>query len=96
MEVARNPAAFNCATCMARHCDEAKAATCDVWEIKGIMPMKFKVCPKGQSTPRAREMVRLYGHYRAGHFPLAGGLYDQSNYYLAAMGLIGAAMAEGG
>lgn len=60
------------------------------------MPMKFQVCPKGQVMPLSRELIRLFGHYRAGHFPLAGGLYDQSNYYLAAMGLIGAAMAEGG
>lgn len=39
-------------------------------------------------------MVRLYSHYKLGRYPQNGGMLEQNNAYLQAMGVIEDAVAK--
>lgn len=39
-------------------------------------------------SQHSRQLLNLYGHYKAGHLYCAGGIGDQPNYYLEAMSVI--------
>ena len=39
-------------------------------------------------TETSLELIRLHGHYKAGHLLVDGGILSQPHYYLAAMELI--------
>jgi hypothetical protein len=42
-------------------------------------------------TPLSRELLKLHRHYRNGILPVAGGLYDQTAFYVDCMEIIDAA-----
>lgn len=93
MEVARNPQQFDCATCAARHCDDAGEMPGSIgpaplarYEIPGVISSRTCLLP--MVTPKSRECLRLYDHYKNGLLIESGGLYDQPNAYIEAMGLI--------
>lgn len=93
MEVARAPRQFDCKTCAARHCDEhgelpgsIGPAPMPRYEIDGVI--QSNTCFLPMVSQFSRECLRLYGHYKNGLLIESGGLYDQPNVYIEAMGLI--------
>ncbi len=47
-----------------------------------------KVCPRWLIDARSGELCRMYRHYKNGVLAFAGGLLDQPNVYVIAMGVI--------
>lgn len=60
--------------------------------IPGVI--ESDTCLKPMVTERAAQLLRLHSHYKAGHLLVAGGVYDQPNYYLEAMAHLDALAAE--
>jgi hypothetical protein len=83
VNVARNPTDFDCKTCNARHCDDSNPAPFARWKIDGLI--ESTTCLLPMITAFSRECLRLYGHYKNGRLPYAGGLYNQPRRYLQAM-----------
>lgn len=51
-------------------------------------------CPYALITPLTAELLRYFSHYRQGHYPVAGGLLDQSALFLQAVEIIEGEIAE--
>lgn len=49
---------------------------------------RTNVCPRRSLPPEYARWIQLYGHYKAGHLLVAGGLMDQPAKYVTAMHLI--------
>lgn len=89
------PDAFNCQTCQHKNCDSdgSRAGSNGPglpgqWEIKGVV--KSNVCLLPMVSDFSRECLRLYRHYKNGILLRVGGVYDQPNLYMQAMGVIDA------
>lgn len=57
--------------------------------IEGVI--ESDICLKPMVTERSANLLRLHGHYKAGHLFQSGGISDQPNLYLEAMAEIEAA-----
>ena len=55
------------------------------WKIGGEV---FKRCPAKMATQESWFAIQLYGHYKNGFLPVAGGILDQSVKFVQAMEII--------
>jgi hypothetical protein len=51
-------------------------------------------CPVRHLTADVARLLKLYGHYRNGFLPVAGGVLDQTPQFLEAMAVIAQQVAE--
>ena len=93
VEVSKNPKNFDCSTCTQKYCDTDRAlpgslgpAPFDLYEIPGVVSSRTCLLP--QISELSRECLKLFRHYKNGVLIRAGGLYDQPNRYITAMGII--------
>ena len=93
VEVTKNHKQFDCATCTHHHCDldgsrpgSRGPSSYEQWEVKGVI--KSKTCLLPLITAFTHECLRLYRHYKNGVLLQSGGLYNQPNKYIKAMGVI--------
>ena len=93
IEVATNADSFNCETCIHHNCDSDGGRVGSKgpgyngqWEIKGVI--RSNTCLLPMVTDFSRACLRLYRHYKNGVLLRAGGLYDQPNIYIDAMGVV--------
>lgn len=85
--MAWNSEAFNCERCpWGRHCDETRPAPIKQWVIKNLI--ESNVCLLPMITVESRFLLRLYEHYKNCLLPRAGGVLEQSNYFLEAMEIL--------
>lgn len=52
------------------------------------MPWVSRVCPRWLVDERSGEYCRMYRHYKNGVLAYSGGLLEQPNVYVRAMGII--------
>ena len=98
----RNADHFDCRKCTNKYCtaepdeawpDSRGPAGFKIYEVRSVG--EFDVCLKPMISAESRALLRLYGHYQAGHLPLAGGILDQPAPFLAAVDVIRGALAHG-
>lgn len=51
-------------------------------------------CPYALITPLTAELLRFFIQYKQGHYPVAGGLLDQSALFLAGVEIIDQEISE--
>jgi len=86
---------FDCDKCSwGRHCDDdyrwptsRGPAPTELWIVKGVI--ESRTCLLPMITAASRGLLALYGHYKNGLLPLAGGVVDQPAAFLQAMDIIG-------
>jgi hypothetical protein len=93
---------FDCERCQwGHHCTEEPMqawprsvgpAPYPMFVMDGVI--ESRTCLKPMVRPEARAMIKLYPYYLDGHLARAGGVLDQPNAYIEAMGVIRAHMAE--
>lgn len=68
-----------------------------MWQVShgNQVIIESNTCLKPMVEPWALSLVQLYRHYKNSVLPFTGGLYDQPNYYLEAMDLIGNVILDG-
>lgn len=49
----------------------------------------FRENPRNQITKMSAMFLNMYGHYKKGHLPFSGGIYNQPATYEQAMTIIG-------
>lgn len=62
-----------------------------IYTLDGV---DIRRCPLRLITPESIEYLKLYAHYKLGHLPNEGGLYDQPLKYIQAMETIAGALQE--
>jgi hypothetical protein len=55
--------------------------------------LDYRRCPKSQTSPDAELCVQLFGHYRNGTLPYAGGWLDQPPILGEVFALVGSEVA---
>lgn len=84
--VAKDPPA--CGQC---DCDANHRAPYPKWRIGDET---FQTCPRFLVTEESAQMLRLYGHYDAGHLPFPGGILDQPAAFVEAVEIIRRAVQD--
>lgn len=88
MVVAHHREQFNCQACkFHRHCDASNPSPFPVWVIPEI-GLESRTCLLPMVDESSRQLLRLYGHYKNGLLPFAGGILDQPAVFGEAMELI--------
>ena len=93
IDVAGNQQSFDCASCTAKHCDEAQEMPGSIgpaayprYVINGVI--ESNTCLLPLINEFSRECLRLYRHYKNGVLLHGGGIYDQPRKYMQAMAVI--------
>ncbi len=93
IEVQKNAKDYQCQHCYAKHCDSEQlikgsigAANFKRYEIPNVMASNTCFLP--MISALSYELLNLYRHYKNGVLIRAGGLFDQPNKYIKAMGII--------
>jgi hypothetical protein len=94
-----NPEATPCAAC---DCVDGEASY-ERWQFVGEPvftdamgnPSEVsRTCPRRLVSSDSYHMLDLYGHYKAGHLLIDGGIFDQPALYLESMRVIDSAIAK--
>jgi len=95
--VAKEPGKYPCGRCGCT--PEGRDQDGGRWKIFGGDPtapeIVSEICPRRLLTHRTLEFMRLYGHYKRGVLPVAGGLLDQPAAYCDAMATLEQWLTDG-
>lgn len=76
-------------------CEHCNCQPGEEWELRhGDLVVRTDTCPAQIVDPDYLGIVHLYGFYRDGVLAYAGGVMDQPAFYLQAMQIVGAIVAE--
>ena len=77
---------FDCDKCQHKRCDDSNPASFIMWEIQGVIASKTCLLP--MVTHASNTYIKLYRHYKNGILIYEGGLLNQPNPFIEAMGII--------
>jgi hypothetical protein len=87
------PKNYPCGSCS---CDaDGRDPDGGTWTIAGVIEQS-PICLRRLITQRSLFLFDLYGHYKRGVLPVAGGLFDQPHVYYRAMTVIDEWMKRAG